>query len=82
MESISPIQNCKSLSELELNGFDLLKISTFYRITKFDQTQVSSSKLTDLDGLKNLNKLEELDFNDCTSLIEMEQLQIWINLPI
>ena len=76
LESISPIQNCKNLSELELNGFDFIEDLNFLSDHKnLTKLQVSSNKLTDLDGLKNLNKLEELDFNDCTSLIEMEQLQ-------
>lgn len=76
MDSISPIQNCKNLSEIELNGFDFIEDLNFLSEHKnLTKLQVSSSKLADLDGLKDLKKLEELDLNDCTSLIEMDQLQ-------
>ena len=58
MESISPIQNCKNLSELELNGFDFIEDLNFLSDHKnLTKLQVSSSKLTDLDGLKDLKSL-------------------------
>ena len=37
--------------------------------------QVSSSKLTDLDGLKDLKKIRELDLDGCSSLIKLEQIK-------
>lgn len=76
MDSISPIQNCKNLSELELNSFDFIEnldfLSEHKNLTKL---QVSSLKLTDLGGVKDLKKIEGLDLDGCSSLIEVEQIK-------
>ena len=76
MDSISPIQNCKNLSEIELNGFDFIEDLNFLSEHKnLIKLQVSSSKLTDLDGLKDLKKIRELDLDGCSSLIKLEQIK-------
>lgn len=76
MDSISPVQNCTNLSVLELNGFDFIEnldfLSEHKNLTKL---QVSSLKLTDLNGIKDLKRIEELDLDGCSSLIEVEQIK-------